>query len=904
MNAPLHERIAAALDAAGDLTGEALLRHIESTYSADPDLIRECRALFAESEVVNPLLDGAASGEARRALEYMHGRLVAGTVFEPMGEPTIGTRESGTLPDHIGPYRILGVLGEGGMGVVYEAEQSSPRRRVAVKVIRSGFSGRAARARFRHESEVLAQLKHPGIAQVFEAGADEKSGEAYFAMEFVAGPTLSQFIEQTNPTVTERVALVALVCDAVQHAHQKGVIHRDLKPGNILVETGDSGVAQPKILDFGVAKLVAPDSVATSMTLDSGRIVGTLGYMSPEALEARPEAVDTRTDVYSLGVILYELLSGRLPIEVRGASITEAARRVRDDSPPVLGKLRPELRGDLQLISATALAKDRERRYSSAAEMAADLRRYLNHEPIGARPPSLLYSLGKFVRRRRAVAASIVVAVASLLGGFTFSTVQYLRAERALVAQAAQTHLAEQRLIAEQDATRRADSSSKLAQAVKDYFIRDMIYAASPSRLGADAKVIDVLDSAVAAVADRFSGEPELRAELQHEFSMIYNTLGNQPAALAQARQAAEQRRSLFGPTDRRTIDSEIQATIVLNTAGQHEESAPLIAELRERAAQVLPEHSAARLRLDATYGNNLQVLGKTAEAIAVLVKAADIAEKSLPATDLVRVSIRNNLATAYMSAQRTEEAVAELRKLVEEQRAALPPTDPAAVSTLNNFVVGLISTKQYEEAAARGRELVELVDRSHPAKHPARGYSEAALAAALHRLGRLEEARSHAERSFIAFTDVLDEASWEIERVVRRLMDIHSALGDAEGTLKWAVHAQRIRCFTSGVGEKDTLLKSFLECGTRLRKSEPKAAAVDVLQGLIASAATTVPQGHPRRSKLLANAARASIGLGLATNATEWLVQARADLATSADKDAAALIETVQAEVAAEQNK
>jgi WD40 repeat protein/predicted Ser/Thr protein kinase len=312
----------------------------------------------------------------------------------------------------VGRYRVVRLLGEGGAGAVYEAEQASPRRMVALKVLRPGRASPTLLKRFAHEAQILGRLHHPGIAQVYEAGLDD-DGQPFFAMEFIRGLPLDEYARTRGLTAPARLELVARVCDAVQHAHDQGIIHRDLKPANILVdETG-----QPKVLDFGVARVTDTGLLSEVGLTRTGQLLGTPNYMSPEQLAADPTAIDHCADVYALGVILFELLANRLPYRLLHWSRAEAARLVREEGPPRLGSINPELRGDVEMIVAKALEKDRPRRYQSAADLAADLRRWLAHEPIRARPASLLYHLGKFARRRRAlVCGALATALAVLLG--------------------------------------------------------------------------------------------------------------------------------------------------------------------------------------------------------------------------------------------------------------------------------------------------------------------------------------------------------------------------------------------------------------------------------------------------------------------------------------------------------
>ena len=375
---------------------------LDEQCGADDGLRAEVERLLSGLDLPDSFLDSEPNPSARR---------------DTLSQP------AGTV---IGGFTVIRQIGSGGTGVVYLAHQQHPARIVALKVLRGEFLASVVQRRFEIEAELLGHLQHPGIAQIYAAHPGDSTTPPFIAMELVNGPPLTEYAESHQLSVRERVELLARACDAVQHAHQRGIIHRDLKPGNILVN--DDG--QPKVLDFGVARAAGAQVGLTTIETETGQLLGTVAYMSPEQVEADPNAIDTRTDIYALGVILFRLLGGRLPFGHDDPPLPELARRIARDEPPRLSIINPALRGDLDVIVARALAKEKERRYASAAGLAADLRRYLAGQPISASADSAWYLVRRQIGRYRlalGASAAVVMALAALA---FYASTQRARADR------------------------------------------------------------------------------------------------------------------------------------------------------------------------------------------------------------------------------------------------------------------------------------------------------------------------------------------------------------------------------------------------------------------------------------------------------------------------------------------
>ncbi|MEM9379353.1 MAG: serine/threonine-protein kinase, partial [Planctomycetota bacterium] len=406
-------------------------------------------------------------------------------------------RPTGFDPTRVGRYEIVRPIASGGMGVVYEALQDTPARRVAVKMLRSGVLSESIRRRFLYEAEVLGRLRHPGIAQIYEAGvhADPSGAEApFFAMEFVPGAhDLLTYTREQGLDLRARLALFAEVCDAIHHGHLQGVIHRDLKPANLLVdETG-----RPKVIDFGVARATEGDLLRRSLATQTGEIVGTLRYMSPEQLGGDPGSIDTRTDVYALGYVLYELVSGEAPYDVDGRSFSQVALAIRDATPVDPRRRVPDLPPEVAWVSLRALEKEPDRRYLSASELAADVRRILDHEPVVAGPPSTVYRLRKFVRRNRVATVAAGLVLLALTAGAGLAAAGYVEAAREAV---------------------KFRSINRV--------LSNVLVSVQTGVDGRDVRVVELLDRVADELETDLDGRPEVAAALHATLAESYYSLG------------------------------------------------------------------------------------------------------------------------------------------------------------------------------------------------------------------------------------------------------------------------------------------------------------------------------------------------------------------------------------------
>ncbi len=661
-----------------------------------------------------------------------------------------------TLPTRIGAYRIQRLLGRGGMGAVYEAEQDRPRRRVALKVMRPRLDADPARLlrRFEFESEVLGRLQHPGIAQIFEAGTlgDDAVRQPFFAMEFVEGERLTAYCDGRRLGVRERLALIADVCDAVQHAHGKGVIHRDLKPDNILVTTQ----GRTKILDFGVARATDSDLALTRDESGVGSLVGTLPYMSPEQVTGRSADIDTRADVYSLGVVAYELLAGRRPHALEGKPLPDAIRTICEGEPTPLSSVDRVLRGDVETIVAKALEKERDDRYQTAAGLAADIRRYLNDEPISARPRSTWYQARKFAARNKALVGGIAASFVFLVAGIIGVSIALVRAQEAEARQGIEA----QRAAGERERAERAQALAESEQAraarnaaqerASNRFMQQMLSFAAPEFSGRrDPTMRQMLDDAAARVErGTLADQPAVETSVRTTIGSAFRLLGEFDKAQAQLERAVEISRTLEGGRTADTGRAVSNLGMVYEDIGRFEDAESLLAESVEllRASAAGNENDLASAIVN--YGALRMKKSRLSEAEALFREALAIYQSfSEPGSNDVATAL-NNLANLEHHKGNLEEAERLFKEsLVEEERANSPESLNVGRTLANLGAIYSTLGRLPEAADALDRSRLIMANLLG-AEHPEFANVLINLSAVLQSLGRYAEARTHAEEA------------------------------------------------------------------------------------------------------------------------------------------------------------
>jgi serine/threonine protein kinase/tetratricopeptide (TPR) repeat protein len=721
----------------------------------------------------------AGNAELRRQVETLLGaHFRAGQFLESPAASRTLTVEPAPLSEGpgatIGPYKLLEEIGEGGMGVVYMAEQTRPvRRKVALKIIKPGMDTKQVVARFEAERQALALMDHPNIARVLDAGATD-TGRPYFVMELVRGIPITDYCDRAKLPISDRLSLFTQVCQAVQHAHQKGIIHRDLKPSNVLVTMID-GAAVPKVIDFGVAKAMGQQLTEKTLFTGFAQLLGTPLYMSPEQAEFSGVDVDTRSDIYSMGVLLYELLTGTTPFDqetFRKAAFDEIRRMIREQEPPKPstrlstlhetlatvssnrgsepGKLARSLRGELDWIVMKCLEKDRARRYESASGLVADLHRHLNHEPVEACSPSAWYRMRKFAQRNRAALVTAAVVATVLVVGTAVSTWAALRAINA--ERLAQTRLEGERtargeadrLLGEVTnernqanlARQEADQSAAEAKAVVAFVVDDVLGAAAPSKThGKAVTVLESLANADRALEGKFANEPRVEASVRESLAKVYEELDEYEKAEAHASRALALREKSLGPEHEATLSA-------MNTLGW----SLCLVWAEDKCEQA-----------EALFRRMLEICHRTRKDDDELILSAmtGLAE-SLGRQAYIHGDTVTGLAAILRRGRQLDEAADLCQRVLDAQRTRKGPRDPKTFNALINLANNkLMYPERLQEAEPLLRGIVLANVKDKPDDLSTLGYMSD-YASLLSRLSRIGEAADWAVRSMNAHLRVL----------------------------------------------------------------------------------------------------------------------------------------------------
>jgi serine/threonine protein kinase len=632
-------------------------------------------------------VEGACAGDSELRCEVerlLRLHASSGGFLEPPPQDTPDDANLGRLAvgDRVGDYVLTRHIATGGMGIVFEARQESPERRVALKMVHPSLVSPETLRRLSVESEALARLRHPGIAQIFATGAHDfgYGAQPFIAMELVEGVPLLSHVATLG--VEARVAILAEIAFAVQHAHEKGVLHRDLKPSNILVEAE----GRPRILDFGIARVLGAGGAETVTRTATGSIVGTVRYMSPERLAGDTGDADTRSDIYSLGVVAYEVLSGHSPFQPPSQSLVDLVQAVRRQDVVPLGRVAPSLGGDLASIVMKAMAPERSRRYATAQDLGEDLRRFLAHEPVAARPPTALYQLRLFARRHRAVVFGVAATVLALVGGLVLYAMEARRASAA---------------------AREATVAASTASAVSEFLVR-MLSKVDPNRRSDTVDLRALVDGAAAEIGELFADKPLEQAAVRNEVGTIYYSLGRLSDAEREYRIARDLRAEHLGREHSDTLDATNNLGQAILRKDRLDEALALLREAYEGRMRLLGERHPKTLASTNNLAMALEASGDLVAAEALLRRVVDGARGPTSPPPESTLIAAGNLANLLQRDGRHDEALAQRRIALEGSMSRYGPDHRLTALAQSGLGRTLQLMKRYDEAEAAYRAALE----------------------------------------------------------------------------------------------------------------------------------------------------------------------------------------------------